>query len=414
MYTYVKAVALSRAIGSQWKEIDLSTSPVIEIYRNYTKTYLVLANVSLPDNVYVDLDSLKAEFSAFSGTITQLLSTLGTRTLDTVPSLPTDKVAFVKYSDALRVGYKTTLAKAGMIYPEAYPESELPDLCVERPLHPVDMKLVNDYCLMSVNGYYHWTEATTEKAFVYNGAVTMRKSKINHIGLLNFIDVGKLTKIKIEPSNVQRLDASTPLKDKILFTVPDNLDNKSYVLILGGYIVLPEDGTFWRSGDNSFTLSLQKLDYVERLLESSQYLDLTALGLSHFSMNPDALSVSEIMSDEVIRRYMTLSQSFLVLVDTPNLASNKIHVRHSSLPGMFTTYQKPEYPLIVNYGKVAEYWITEEDGHWALSVQDSFLRNYIVSQQPVKSIQAITGQLLPNQPYYHSRGYFLELIGYKI
>lgn len=412
MYTYIKAVALSRVIGSQWKETDLSATVVQEIYANFVKVYLTLENPAIPGQVYVDFDTLKTVYATYARTLSELLVEIGNMALETVASLPENRTAFVKYSDALRVGYKTTLAKAGMEYPDTYPQSELPDLCIERPARPMDMKLVHDYCLVSVNGYYHWTSADTGKAYAYDGAVSMRKSKINHLGLLNFIDIGKLTKIKIDPLNVKRADVDVAMKDKLNFSVQENLDNKSYILILGGYMVLPEDGVFWRSGEQGFTVSLQKLDYVERLLESNQYLDLSSLGLTKYSMNEEALNSAEIMSDDVVRKYMTLSQSYLVLVDVPNLVSNKIHVRHSNLPGMFTSYQKPQYPLFLNYGKTAEYWTSEEDGYWSLTVQDSFMRNYMVSQQPLKLPQAITDQVVTGNPYYHSRGYFLELIGY--
>jgi len=109
---------------------------------------------------------------------------------------------------------------------------------------------------------------------------------------------------------------------------------------------------------------------------------------------------------------MTLSQSFLVLVDTPNLVTNKIELRHSQLPGMFTAYQDPVYPLLVNYGKVGEYWKTHEDGYWSVTVQDSFLRNYILSQQPIYHLPNITNNLLPSKPFWHSRGYLLEIAAY--
>jgi hypothetical protein len=135
--------------------------------------------------------------------------------------------------------------------------------------------------------------------------------------------------------------------------------------------------------------------------------------LSVYPNNPEnGYNVDELFSDEVIKRYMTLTQSFLVLVDIPYMVSEKIHLRHSSMPGMFTAYQDPTYPLIVGYGKVAEYWKIHESGHWSVTVHDSFMRNFVYSEAPPQQLHQVTDNLLAGQPYHHSRGFLLQLAGY--
>jgi hypothetical protein len=111
---------------------------------------------------------------------------------------------------------------------------------------------------------------------------------------------------------------------------------------------------------------------------------------------------------------MTLSQSFLVIVDTQQLTTNKIYLRHSSMPGMFTAYRDPVYPMVANYGKIVEYWKTYEDGHWAVNVQDSFLRNYIFTTQRKQQLANVTNNMISSKPFWHSRGYLLEIAGYDI
>lgn len=412
VYTYVRALALSRSIGSQWREVLLADILVFDIFQTYTKVYLVLANSVLTEDVYVDMDTLRTQYSSYNGTLEDLLILNGNNTLDTVAALPDTTVKFARYSDAIRAGYKIKPCIAGQIVPEGYPSIDLLDLKVTREPYTTDMQLIEDYCLVSVNGYYHWDETANGESFIFNGAVTMRKSNLNHMGIYSFHDVGKLTKIKLDPEEIKPVTDGTFLRDKINFSVTEDLDDKSYILVLGGYLCLPQEGVFWRSGEHGFTLDINRISYKERIFESQQYIDLKSLGLTTFPIGDDVVSVDQLFSDDVIKKYMTMSQSFLVIVDTPNLTSNKIHVRHSSLPGMFTTYQDPTYPLIVNYGKVAEYWKTEEAGQWSLSVQDSFLRNYIASQQPVRNGQAVTDNLLGSNPFYHSRGFLLELSSY--
>ena len=413
MYNLVNSIAISRTIGSQWHEVDLSNASVYDVYSVYSKVYLILQNDALPNEVYVDLDSLRYEFSSYSGTMSELLIELGNRTLVTVDSIPSDTIKVAKYSDAIRSQYKIDVTKIGVVIPENYPESELHDLVITRPKYDTDLSLVHSHCLVSVNGYYHMTDTDGSKAYVNKGADTMRKSGSNHLGMLSFLDIGELTKVKLNPDNILGQTDTSPLSEKIIFSVEEELDDKSYILVLGGYLVFPSDNIFWRNGTHSFTLDLNKLPYLERLYESNNYLDLTDLELTEQTINPDAINIEEVWSDRVIKNYMTLSQSYLVIIDTPNILTNKIHLRHCSMPGMFTAYQDPVYPLMVGHGKVAEYWKVAEDGFWSVTVQDSFYRNYIISNQNSAILENVNNNLVPNKPFYHSRGYLLEISSYR-
>lgn len=415
MYTFVTSTCLSRSIGAQWKEYpNLDQMLVYLIFETFTKAYLTLTNPNIQGEVYVDMDVLRAEYSSYNNTLEQLLIDLGDTALPTVPELPSTQIKYAKYSDAIRAGYNVQLTVAGLNLPDNFPAGDKHDLVVTRPGYDTSMSLLDSHCLVSVNGYYHWTETDGEKAFVMKGADTMRKSNLNHMGLWSFMDVGELTKVKIDPDDIVPAEPNQALKDKILFTVPNDLDGKSFLLILGGYIVLPQEDVFWRNGENSFLLDINKIPYPERIFESSLYLDLSPLGLTHPVNNPEnGYFINEIYSDAVIKKYMTLSQSFLVIVDIAYMTSAKIGIDHADLPGMFTAYQDPTYPLIVNYGKVAEYWKTFESGYWSVSVQDSYMRNFVISEKPITQQQEVSDNLLAGNPFYHSRGFLLQLAGYQ-
>lgn len=413
MYQFVKAVCLSRTIGSQWQETNVSNILVYDIFANYSKVYLELSNIVLTNHVYVDLDILKTEFSGFNDTLNALLILLGSRALETVPELPSTLVKYAKYSDAFRSEYKVEVVKAGVVLPDNYPADEKHDLEITRPKYKTDLTLIHSHCLVSVNGYYHMTDTDGTKAFVYNGGDTMRRSRNNQLGILSFLDVGAVTKVKILENDIHSQLALSPLKDKIYFTVNTDLDNKSYVLCLGGYLVFPSDNVFYRNGTNSFVLDLNNLPYIERIYESNLYIDLKDLGLTTNPINPNMINLEELWSDRVIKKYLTLSQSFLAVINTNQITTNKIHLRSSNMPGMFTAYRDPVYPLFVNYGKTAEYWKTYEDGHWSVTVQDSFIRNYVISQQATYNLPNVNNNLISNRPFWHSRGYLLEIAGYN-
>lgn len=412
MYSLINAVCRARSIGSQWQNIDLSQILLFDIFTTYAKVYLVLTHPNIVNEVYVDLETQRVEFSSYPGTLTAWLTSLDSRTLPTVDTLPSTAMRSARYSDAVRSGYNIQLTKVGVVTPDNYPRSELPDLAITRPSYPTNLELIHSHCLVSVNGYYHRTDTDGVKAYVYQGAETQRRSKVNHVGILSFLDIGAIQKVPLDINQIYGQSPIAPLTDRIYFDVAQDLTNKSVILVLGGYLVFPSANVFWQSGQQTLALDIHQLPYPERIYESSRYLNLSLLGLTQPPGHGDAIDTTELYSDIVLKRYLTLSQSYLVIIDTPNLITNKIHLRHSHLPGMFTTVQDPNLPLIVNHGKVTEYWKAYEDGQWAVTVEDSFLRNFILSQQPIGQMPTVNGHLLPHQPYSHSHGHLLEILGY--
>lgn len=413
MYKYVEALTLERSANAQWKIVDLESTPVKQIFSVYVKVYLTLTTIYLDEPVFVDMDTLRGEFSNFSGTLEDLFTVLGTRALLTVPALPNTDIKYVKYCDAIRAEYKVQITKVGVANTLGLPRSDLVDLKLTRPNFETDMALLHTHCLVSVNGYIHRTDSDGQNAFVYEGAKSLGRSNHSHIGIHSFLDIGAIKKVPIDPANIYGQTVGDPsLKTRAYLQLNEDLTGKSVFLVLGGYMIFPQDNVFWQSGDNIFALNVGMLPLLERYYESSMYLDLSALQLSEHSENPDIVNVEEFFSDDVLKRYMTLSQSFFVIVDTPHLFVGKLALRDCNLPGMFTAYHDPEYPMIVNYGKLAEYWKVKEDGQWSVSVQDSFMRNFVFTTRPIAELNNVTSNGIPNQTFKNSQGHLLQIGAY--
>ena len=88
-------------------------------------------------------------------------------------------------------------------------------------------------------------------------------------------------------------------------------------------------------------------------------------------------------------------------------------IRSSNMPGVFTCYEDPTCPLIVGHGKVAEYWKVKDGVKWSVNCRDSYKRNYILDSVMSERLESITGQLNSQRPYSYSRGFLLEISGYR-
>ena len=413
MYQYSKAVAIKKSVGAQWLPIDISAMPMLLVFSDYSKVVIELTNNFLANPVYVDFSVFKDKYGASSMLIHEVLNELGDVTLSYVPSFPNAKVKYCRYSDAFRAGYKIALCDAGRFYPPNYPKEDLHDLALNRPNYPTDISLLHKHCLVTVNGMLHMTDADDNYCYVYKGADSLRKSNLNQLGLISFLDVATLEKKPIPATDIFAQNEGEPYKYKTYVKLPGDLKNKYVLLSLGGYLMFPGEPGFQQVNDNVFSVNFNAFPFLERVFESSNYLDLTSLGLDIDPALPEVINVQQLFSDEVIVKYLTLSQTFFIVFDTDNLFFNKIALRNSNLPGMFTAYQEPEAPLVVGYGKLAEYWKNHEDGHWAVNVADSYYRNYAFNGRNPADLGNVSPALRPFESFFHSKGHLLEIGTYR-
>ena len=409
MYTLTRAAVLANTLTPQWTLADLSHMAVNAIYSNYRKAVIAVTLPDSPDELYVDMDSLKPLYAAYMADLTTLLQSLGDQTLETIPIFPTDTLNYVKYSDVHQIGYKAMLVRRGFNDPIDYPREELTDIELTRPGYSTMVSSIHTHCLVSVNGFFHQTDTDGSRVYIVDGGKSVVDAHCAHIGMTSFMSIGELVKQPIVVDTIESKAEGGALKDGLKFTVKNGLEGKSVILSLGGYLLFPQEGVFYQTGDQSFELNLMRLPYLERLIESKPWIDLSSLKLTPSEINPNMINVAQAWSDDVIRAYLTLSQSFLVIVDTPHLFTNKLHLRQNGFPGTFTCMEKPIYPLIASFGRCCEYWRDYEDTLWTITAMDTFRRNYVFNRQPENTLTNVSNQLSPDIPYQKSLSYLLEI-----
>lgn len=411
MYRYISALALPKTTSAQWKEYDLHSIMLREIYAKFTQTFITVTENLTNETFIVDMDAYRTTLSASSLTVDEWLITQNGKPLISVPDLPNKNMRYAKYHNAIMAGYKIQRTRMGYNYPAEYPLQDLPDLALTRDKIPTDMTLIHKHCMASVNGFYHRTDTDGTKAFIVDGAVTASMIRCPHIGLLSFLDMAEITQYKIKPEHIIPSTEGMLLKQGLKFVIEEDLTDKSIIFILGGYMIMPEANVFWQVSDNSFEFNINAIPYVQRYFESRVNIDLTSMKVDVEDNGTDNVVVESLFSDEVIRQYFDLSQTFVVIVNTPKLYTEKINVRVSNLPGFLTAFQDPVWPLVMGYGKMVEYTKIKEVDRWALRIDDPYYKHYAFQETRLKLLPVVSSHLIPYDMYYRTDGYMLSIGG---
>jgi hypothetical protein len=126
--------------------------------------------------------------------------------------------------------------------------------------------------------------------------------------------------------------------------------------------------------------------------------------------NSEMVTIDQLVSDENIKSYLSLSQSFIIVLDTPNITLNRQYVKKTGMPGKYITYKEPLYPLVLGLGRHAEYWSIKEDGQYSLSVHDNIIENKQFDTLLTSSLTNTDNDRRPNTPTMLSDAYLLQIL----
>lgn len=413
MYKLINAHCLSRSVGSQWQKIDISKSLVSSVFNTFREVFLIIYDSFIDAEVIVNIETFRVAYSSMNVTVQEMLDIHSGLPLEITNTLPSTEIRYAKYSNAVKAGYKFEFTKAGYNLDYEQNSDYYKDLKLTRPGTDTDMHLIHSHCLVTVNGFVHDTDSDNTAAYVYDGATTMRIARDNKIGILSFLDIGRLTKIRFKEDSLMPARIDGTMKERVLIKLDEDIEDDNFLLVLGGYIIFPEEGVFWKHSDKSYYLDITKLPYIERLMESREFIDISSLGISIPDFNENAIDVNDPYTDTVIKKYFLLSQSFFVRVGCKTILTTKFSMNRINTPGSFVLYQAPVYPMFVHNGRMVEYWSQQQGERWSVTVPDSYHRNYALSYRQKSNTQHVDDTLMAQNPIYHRGGLMLEIAGYN-
>lgn len=393
-----------------YKSIDPSVVKPLkmnEVYSLYRKLYLTLEADVLVGKAYVDLDSIRTEYLNSQETVEDVFKNWGTASLPTIDKIRRRKVAKVNYQDAFMAGYKVAAVNADS-REDVYSTEELRDLKFYRD--STDMNLFYKSAIVTVNGLCHRLDTDGTNCYAIGAAKVATHYKYSSVGILDFEHIGKIKTIPIVKDMILPIEPDS--KRVYIKLKPKELDGKVFIVSIAGYLTFYETNKVSVFNSDTICLDLFKLRILDQYLESFDILGLSHLGLPdprqfHFSIN-------DFYSAENLVKYLTLDQSFIIVLDTDNLHIQKEIIKHNTYPGVYTTYTKPSSPMQTSTGRLPEYYTLYEDGHYMLTVNDAFYRYQHHESVPEYLNKAATSQQHPYRTYYDSKGAFLHMLSESI
>lgn len=318
----------------------------------------------------------------------------------------------INYQLANSAGYRFNIIKIGEnIYDDLayYHKDNFPDIELTRPNIDTDLSLLHNKTLLTVNGYIHPTVYQDEKLYIPNATKSMLKSRSNSVGILSFNKLeNNLIKHQITAEMITP-ESPTSMFEKVIITF--NKDIGIPVLVICGYMIFEDPEYFYRVSSNSFVLRLDKLNYIEKLYELQRQRNIfEELGIPTSINNTSLIDGSIARSDISIIKFLSSFNSFLVELPVDNFQTKKVFLEHSTVPGNFRTELEPTLPIIVGYGKIAEYIKRKNnDNKYTVYINDAYYNQHLFSSIPFNDIKVYNDHRQVGNTYRLSEAFFLDM-----
>lgn len=403
MYTVVSGRGLLFGVNQRWKDLDLSL-PVKDLLMLLKDAEFKLVFTRENKIVYLRLETIRKNYSTYPDTLANLLSRL------TLPLVTSDnpislKTQVAKYRDAVAAGYEMTpVTKANKITSNNQ-NTDVTDVRLTHKSGKLDYSDFFKHCLVSVNGFYHIGDTDGTNGIVVSDAMkSVKLSGQNQIGIYSFKEVCELRYALIQESMLK-------INDGRFATINFNedLSSKQLLLVIGGYLQHVDGKTLKRVGDSAFKVDFEQIPLLQRYYESAQYLDLSKLIRNTTPVNEAQVLLNELKSPDFLRAYMMLKQTFAVVLDTDTLYVEQHPLRTTNLTDVYVTYQPTFFPLVSQWGRHPEYWVNEEDEHFALNTVNCVVNKRLFETYDYTRFSSTDAKRAPQRMTEPSSVYLLEI-----
>ena len=412
MYTVVSAIAQLHAPGSPFVGVNLDAATLSEIDNAYSEVYLHVRNPFWTEDRTMQFREITSGYAMRSHTLAEFFTAKGSETLPSTVGTPNIVKGQIKYADAYYAGYQLDRCNYNSSAATIPPPDDSDTLVMSKP--GVDGRVFHKNCLVSINGLLHRVDADSEKIYVLDAGRSNYHSKRNEVGIINFENIGELECHSITPEMLFRMHPNQPFANQVFIKAPVVHEHKTAALVMGGYLFLLDNLTFFRTGVDVFCLDIQSVALLDRFYESRKLIDLSVLGLDYNGKNQIQISKEQLFSDEVITKWLTMSQSFLVFIDSPNITVDRRQLEPTQIAKQYLTYKTPTLPLVGGFGLLQPYWVQEDDNVFSITVGDNIRPHHLFHTTPAAQSPMPADNRIPYNRESYSRTHFLDIQSEKV
>lgn len=368
MYQFNRSVA--RLIGDEhtWETPDIGVMPCNQIFTKYREIYAVLQNTYIEGALTLDLSKIRTKIETLSMTFDEWLVQNANTALPTTEGIPTVTYLSSRYGDAYDAGYSLKGT-----------DSRYSPEMVVTPEHQVDILLSRadtDYsklvknCLFTVNGLFHRASASQDGVYLVKGGECCNLVNDIQVGIFNLQDVSSFECLSFMSGYFKKPVKLLDYKDKIYIRFPRKLSGKSLFLVLGGFLITPNQGAFKLINDDTLMVNMNRIPYHRFFFETLKRANVDSMALD--STGDDRRSVKELDSDEAIKQYFLLPHSFLVVLDSQDITVRESRVGDMGIPGRWEYHTYPQGVLRASDGTHPEYRVLEQEGVFVLAAKPTY------------------------------------------
>lgn len=397
MYQYSHAVLLPKGKNKTWGPHDVSLLTMSQLFSNFHSGFIVLTEtLTGATPLYLDYQLLKQLTVPYHDMAFEIwILTLSAGDLPTSLVEPIITRNNILYSDAIQAQYTITRSNSDVL------------------LHKDNISTTDLFTrvLTSVNGVLHRNAPADdeESLKILDGAVVSPRPYHNSVGLYSFVNVGNVEQIPITLDMIHNVNTATKRYQTVLIKTNIDATNKSVMLSIAGYLHAM-DTTYDIISQNPCIIILRtnRIDFVTRLFELADHTPLTQLGLSQSTYAPDAIAVKELTEDAFINNVLTMIQSFIIVVDAPNVYVEKQLAIRPPHVGFYESLVEPLFPLLTETGREMIYWRRKQIDRWVVNIPPQYHPNYLIHTTDYQQGRSVN-RTLSEDGYSIPNAYFLGI-----
>ncbi len=408
-YTYVTAVVRTSRTDPTWVTTDLSQTPLNTILSAYYQAVITLTNSFDLTNTYLTSAALAtvAPPAMPSPTLTSWLASLGNASLPTTTTPPSTTTIPVGYSDAWQAGFVANLGSVNRSTTTTLTASGMDDVLLTKA--GLDMSVMSDYMLTTVNGYLHPTVGSISGLYILGGGISNRICGDNHVGILSFLNIGKITQIPITASMIYKPSGLGNYSQHAYIQLPVSMAGKILLMSIGGYLHAL-DPVYQKVSDTVIKVNMNRIAFPERVYQSIKAIDLSSLPIETGTVAGSTQYVTaSLKSDAVIQAYLTLPQTFAILVDAPSFYRNTIYLERSCVPGRYFNASAQRFPLMGPMGRIWDYRISQEEDEFVYGCDEMHNEHYDFQTTDWFNKLSIANNRYSARPWSNGKATLLEM-----